>query len=74
MRRWDRLLDAYLEQYRARGLSEQTVEHVTQRLTDWGQWMKRCRPRPVLERVDADLLVRYIESRSVSGWRSQVDG
>jgi site-specific recombinase XerD len=74
MRRWDRLLDAYLEQYRARGLSEQTVEHVTQRLTDWGQWMKRCRPRPVLEGVDADLLVRYIESRSSFRAKSTVYG
>ena len=25
MRRWDRLLDAYVERYRAWGLSEQTV-------------------------------------------------
>jgi len=43
-------------------------------LTDWGQWMKRRRPRPILEQVDADLLVRYIESRSSFRAKSTVYG
>jgi integrase/recombinase XerD len=52
-----------LEQYCARDLAEGTVERTTRILTDFGQWLKRCRPRPNLEEVGADLLVRYIESR-----------
>ncbi|HTO47581.1 MAG TPA: tyrosine-type recombinase/integrase [Burkholderiales bacterium] len=64
MRRWDRLSDAYLEQYQARGLAEGTVARTRHVLQDWGHWMKSRRPRPVLERIDAQLLVRYVESRS----------
>ena len=64
MRRWDRFLDSYMEQYRARGICEATVQHTRSRLEQWGGWMKQRRPRVILERVDADLLVRYIESRS----------
>jgi len=32
MRRWDRLPDAYIEEYRARGLSEQTGLYTEARL------------------------------------------
>jgi len=32
MRRWDRLQEAYMEEYRARGLSEQTVAYTEARL------------------------------------------
>ena len=36
MRRWDRLLDIYMEEYRARGVSEATVGHTESRLERWG--------------------------------------
>jgi site-specific recombinase XerD len=74
MRRWDRFLDAYLEGYRARGLAEETVRHTERILTDWGQWLKRRRPRPVLERIDAPLLVRYLKSRSAFRAKATVYG
>jgi site-specific recombinase XerD len=74
MKQWDRLLDTYLEQYGARGLAEGSVSRATRVLTDWGQWMKRCRPRPMLERVDADLIVRYISTRSSFRAKSTVYG
>jgi hypothetical protein len=32
MRRWDRLLDSYLEEYRARGVSSQSVAYTESRL------------------------------------------
>ena len=32
MRRWDRLQDSYIEEYRARGRSEQTVAYTEARL------------------------------------------
>jgi hypothetical protein len=44
MRRWDRLQDAYMEEYRARGLSEQTVLCTESRLDRWGRWLKKRRP------------------------------
>ena len=64
MRRWDRFLDLYMEQYRARGICEATIKHTQARLEDWGGWMKQRRPRVMLEQISSDLLVRYIESRS----------
>ena len=64
MKRWDSLLDGYLAEYAARGRSPQTVAHVTRVLEQWGAWMKRRRPRPKLEQIDADLIVRFMASRS----------
>jgi hypothetical protein len=32
MRRWDRLQDSYMEEYRARGLSPETVAYTESRL------------------------------------------
>jgi len=64
MRRWDRLVDAYVQEYRARGICEATVAHTAARLARWGSWMKSRRPRPALEAIDPPLLTRYIENSS----------
>ena len=64
MRRWDRLVDAYIEEYRARGVSAATVAHTAARLDRWGRWLKRRRPRVTIERIDAELITRYIASCS----------
>ncbi len=61
MRRWDRLVDAYLEEYRTRGTCDATVAHTAARLARWGGWMKSRRPRPAIEEIDAELLTRYLE-------------
>lgn len=74
MRRWDVLLDGYLKEYAARGRSagmEGRVAHVLER---WGRWMKRCRPRPQLDRVDPELLVRYLRTRTRFRSKSTVYG
>jgi integrase/recombinase XerD len=62
MRRWDRLQDAYLEEYRARGLSEQTVLYTEARLERWGRWLKKRRPRVAIEDIDAQSITRYAEA------------
>ena len=64
MRRWDRFLDSYMERYRARGLSPATVACTTARLEQWGRWLKQRRPRVRIEQIDAELITRYIASRS----------
>ena len=56
MRRWDRLQDAYMEQYRARGLSESSA------LCCWGRWLKKRRPRAAIEQIDAITITRYLAS------------
>jgi site-specific recombinase XerD len=64
MRRWDRLVDAYIDEYRARGISDAVVSNTAARLAAWGVWLKSRRPRPVLDSIDPELHVRYLASRS----------
>jgi len=64
MRRWDRLVDGYIEEYRARGINPATVAHTAAALDRWGRWLKQRRPRVSIERIDADLITRYIASCS----------
>jgi site-specific recombinase XerD len=60
MRRWDRLLDIYMEEYRARGVSEATVGHTESRLLRWGRWLNKRRPRVSIEQIGVDLITSYI--------------
>jgi len=61
---WDRLLDNYIEECRARGICEETVGNVMRELSRWGRWLHSRRPRPKLEEVDAELIQRYLEGRA----------
>ena len=53
MKRWDRLVDAYVEEYRARGIGEATINHTGARLDRSGLWLKQRRPRVPIERIDS---------------------
>lgn len=64
MRRWHGLVDDYLQECQQRGLAEETVKSMMFVLDDWGTWLQRRRPRPVLERISSDLHVAYLASRS----------
>jgi integrase/recombinase XerC len=74
MKGWDALVDAYLAECRARGLAEVTMAGLERVLDDWGTWMKRRRPRPQLERIEADLLMTFLRSRSAFRAKSTVYG
>jgi len=60
MRRWDRLQDSYMDEYRARGVSALTVSYTESRLDRWGRWLKKRRPRVAIEGIDADTITRYM--------------
>jgi integrase/recombinase XerD len=60
MRRWDRLQDSYMEESRARGLSPETVAYTESRLDRWGRWLKKRRPRVVMEHIGAEVITHYI--------------
>jgi len=64
MRRWDHLLDRYIEEYRARGVSSQSVAYTEARLIRWGRWLKARRPRVAIERIDPEMITRYIANCS----------
>ncbi len=74
MRRWDRLLDSYIEEYRARGVCAESVAMNTARLERWGLWLKARRPRVAIEKIDADSITRYIESCSTFRAKATVYG
>jgi site-specific recombinase XerD len=74
MRRWDRLVDSYIEEYRGRGVSAASVAMNTARLERWGRWLKARRPRVAIERIDAESITRYIESCSTFKAKTTVYG
>ncbi len=63
MKRWDRLVDLYMEEYTAAGRAEETIKGARRELDRWGTWLKNQRPRPELAEVDADSVVAYLKGR-----------
>jgi len=74
MRRWDALADAYIKEYKARGVSEDYITHVEREIERWGNWLKRRRPRARLEEIPPDPHVRFIQDRTVFKAKSTVYG
>ena len=64
MRRWNRLVERYVEEYVAAGRAAETITGVRRELERCGSWLKCRRPRPALEEVGSDLLIEYVRSRS----------
>ena len=60
MRRWDRLQDSYMQEYQARGVSQETVAATESRLSRWGLWLKKLRPRISIEQIDAQTIGFYM--------------
>jgi site-specific recombinase XerD len=74
MRRWEALVDMYLTGFRRRGLSEDYIKNTGRELDRWGAWLKRRRPRPRLEDVSSEMIIRYIRSRTVCRAKATVYG
>jgi integrase/recombinase XerC len=74
MRRWDRFVEMYVEEYRTRGIAAETIVNTAARLDRWGRWLKGRRPRVRMEKIDADLITRYIASCSSFRAKSTVYG
>jgi site-specific recombinase XerD len=74
MRRLDGLIDRYAEQLETRGLAAVTIGPRVTELRRFGDWLRARRPRPALEDVDAELVVKYIGTRSAFHARSTISG
>lgn len=74
MRRWDNLVDQYIEEYFARGINPATIGNVRRELDRLGSWLKRRRPKPTLETINSDLLIEYIKTRSAFKSKSTIYG
>lgn len=64
MRRWDGLVDRYINECEQRGLSEATVYGRRLELDRFGTWLKRRRPRRSLEEIDSELCIQYLQART----------
>jgi hypothetical protein len=56
---WHDDSDSYIDEYRARGVSAESVAMNNARLERWGRWLKQRRPRVGIERIDADLVAYF---------------
>lgn len=74
MRRWDGLVERYIRECEARGLAKSTVYKRGRELERFGLWLKRRRPKPQLEAIDADMVVAYVRSRTAFRSRGTVCG
>ncbi len=72
MKRFDGLLEKYVAQLRTRGLAAETIAYRERELQRFGTWLKGRKPRPALEEVESEHLVRYVEARSAFHSRSTV--
>lgn len=72
MKRWDGLVDGYARVCEVRGLASETVRGALDELDRLGCWLKRRRPKPVLEEVDGQLLIGYVRSRTAFHAKSTV--
>ncbi len=74
MRRWDSLVDRYVDEYQAAGWSPERVAIIRSELGKFGLWIKARRPRPKLEEINADLMVGYIRERTMFKAKATVSG
>lgn len=72
MKRWDGLTEKYVSELRTRGLAEATIIHRERELQRFGSWLKGRKPKPALESIEPEHLVRYVETRGAFHSRSTV--
>jgi site-specific recombinase XerD len=72
MQRWDVLMDGHLRVCEARGLSPESIKTRRSELMRVGAWFRGQRPRVNLEKVDSDMLIRFLRSRSIGHAKSTV--
>jgi integrase/recombinase XerD len=68
------LVERYVAMQAVRGIAEETIASRRRELARFGNWLKQRKPKPAIEEVDADLITRYVSSRSPFHARSTVAG
>lgn len=64
MKRWDSLVDSYEAMNAQRGLASGTISSIREELERCGCWLRRRKPKPRLEEVDGQLLIKYLKWRT----------
>ena len=63
-----------MEEYEAAGKAAETIKATRRELERWGSWLKNLRPRPALEEVNADLIIRYLRGRGAYRAKATLSG
>ncbi len=74
MKRWDRLVDKFMEEYEVTGKATETVKATRRELDRWGSWLKNLRPRAALDEVNAELIIRYLRGRAAYRSKATLSG
>jgi integrase/recombinase XerD len=72
MKRWDGMVEGYLKRCEQRGLSECTRYMILRECERLGCWLKRRRPKVVLEEVSGEMLVEYVKKSTQFNARATV--
>ncbi len=64
MKNFDQLLDGFLSEGRARGISEETLKARRCEPTRWGNFLKNKRPRVCLESLNPEFINIFLKNRS----------
>lgn len=64
MKRWDSLVESKKAMNEQHGLASGTISSNREELERCGCWLRRRKPKPRLEEVDGQLLVKYLKGRN----------
>lgn len=74
MRKYDALINQYFEQCLVRGIGQGTINTRRREVERFGSWVKRKKPKPMLEEVNLEIIVDYLKSQSVFKSKATVYG
>jgi len=74
MRRYDGVSEQYVEECTASGKTPGTIERIARELERFGSWLKRRRPKPKLEDVNAEVLTKYLAKRGAFKAKATLSG
>jgi site-specific recombinase XerD len=74
MRQWDSLVDNYMRYCKTKGLATATIIGNRRQLDKWGNWLKRRKPKPSIEQIDSEYIIKYISMRTAFKARATVYG
>jgi site-specific recombinase XerD len=74
MKRWDELAHKFISDCRTSGLSRDTLLSRESEILRFGRWLAKQQPRPRVEDVDHELILKYLKSRTTFLAKSSVSG
>lgn len=74
MRGWCHLIDGYLAECLARAACAGSVGRTASILERWSRWRRTRRPPTQIERIDAEQITRFIQSRTSLRSKSTASG